>query len=107
VEDTVILDEVISEDTEKFEQVRLVVSEFRGKQYLHLRKYYLTYESEWKPTKDGVCLEISISNIVHLFEGLTKLLARSDVLHIVLANLTDNSIKQLLDLEVENETEQT
>jgi hypothetical protein len=101
VDDTVVLDKVISEDLEKFEQVKLVVSEFRGKQYLHLRKYYLTYESEWMPTKDGVCIEICISNIVHLFEGLVELLAESDVLQIVLANLEDDDLKKLLGVKNE------
>lgn len=99
MDDNVILDEVVQEDLEKFEQIRLVVSEFRDKQYLHLRKYYMTYEGEWMPTKDGVCFEISISNIVHLFEGLTKLLAQSDVLHIVLQNLTDNSVRELINMK--------
>ena len=37
-------------------QVRLTVNSFRGREYLHLRKYYLSFEEEWLPTKDGIAM---------------------------------------------------
>ena len=35
---------IIYENEAKAYQLRLVVNEFRGVQYIHLRKYFLTYE---------------------------------------------------------------
>jgi hypothetical protein len=45
---------VIHYDEVKQLQVRLTVSDFRGIEYLSLRKYYLDfYTEEWMPPKRG------------------------------------------------------
>ena len=41
--------EKVIQETEH-EQVRLVVSTFRDIEYISLRKYYLDFEEEWKPS---------------------------------------------------------
>ena len=39
-----IYEKIISETKEGTEQIRLTINEFRGVEYLHLRKYYLDIE---------------------------------------------------------------
>ena len=41
---------IIHEKETGDEQIRLVVNSFRGKEYLHFRKYYLDFEGEWQPS---------------------------------------------------------
>jgi hypothetical protein len=89
-----IMSEILSVSEDGFEQVRLTVNEFRGKQYLHVRRYYLDFEGEWRPTKEGVAMEITINNVARFFNALVKMLAQSDVLHIIL----ENSNKQTQEL---------
>lgn len=40
------------------EEVRVSLSEFKGKQYIDLRIYYENEDGEWKPTKKGVALNV-------------------------------------------------
>ena len=69
---------VIHYDTEKQIQVRLVVSEFRGTEYLHLRKYYLDFTEEWKPSNEGVFMPLSFENSKELFSGLVEILSLAE-----------------------------
>lgn len=69
---------VISHDTEKHIQIRLTVSTFRGVEYLSLRKYYLDFHEEWKPTPDGISMPITIENSKELFIGLTEILSLAE-----------------------------
>ena len=49
---------IIHEKETGDEQVRLVVNSFRGKEYLHFRKYYLDFEGEWQPSKEGISMPL-------------------------------------------------
>jgi len=69
---------VVHYDTEKEIQVRLVVSEFRGTEYLHLRKYYLDFTEEWKPSNEGVAMPLSFENSKELFAGLIEILSLAE-----------------------------
>ena len=69
---------VIHYDNEKEIQVRLVVSEFRGTEYLHLRKYYLDFTEEWKPSNEGVSMPLSFENSKELFAGLVEILSLAE-----------------------------
>lgn len=69
---------VIHHDTEKHIQIRLTVSTFRGVEYLSLRKYYLDFHEEWKPTPDGISMPITIENSKELFIGLTEILSLAE-----------------------------
>lgn len=51
-----IYEKVILEKEGGTEQIRLTINEFRGVEYLHLRKYYQDFEGEFKPSKDGVII---------------------------------------------------
>ena len=69
---------VIHYDEEKEVQVRLIVSSFRGIEYLHLRKYYLDFNEEWKPTPEGVAMPLDFNNSRELFVGLTEILSLAE-----------------------------
>jgi len=68
-----LYEKLIFENEEKGFQYRLVISEFREVQYLHLRKYFLSYEGEYLPSSEGASFPASIENIYALLEGLLEI----------------------------------
>ena len=74
---------VIHYEEEKEVQVRLIVSSFRGIEYLHLRKYYLDFNEEWKPTPEGVAMPLDFNNSRELFVGLTEILSLAESKEII------------------------
>lgn len=77
-QDVPLYEKIISENLEKGTQLRLVVNEFRGVQYVHLRKYFLSYEGEWMPTKEGASFPASIQSIFSLLDGLLEICAAEE-----------------------------
>jgi hypothetical protein len=73
--DTPLYEKVLSENLEKGKQLRLVVSEFREEQYLHVRTYYLDYEGDWKPTKEGASMPATLASVYALLDGLVEICA--------------------------------
>ena len=68
-----LYEKVISENLEKGTQLRLVVNDFRDVQYLHLRKYYMSYDEGFVPTKEGASMPATISSIYALLDGLVEI----------------------------------
>jgi|TARA_R110002110_G_scaffold42549_8_gene133396 hypothetical protein len=66
----------VSEDGSN--QIRLTVNTFRGKEYLHLRKYYMSFEEDWLPTKDGISMPLDLTNSYELFTGLVEILSLAE-----------------------------
>ena len=71
-------EKVIFENSDKGFQYRLVCSDFREQEYLHIRKYFLSYEGEWIPTKEGAAIPCSIQNTYSLLDGLLDICSRSE-----------------------------
>ena len=69
--------EKVVQETEH-EQVRLTVSTFRGIEYLSMRKYYLDFEEEWKPSNQGISMPIDFDNSRNLFQGLVEILSLAE-----------------------------
>lgn len=69
---------VIHTDNERHIQVRLVVSTFRGVEYIHLRKYFLNFDEEWCPTPDGIAFPLDLDNSRELFTGLVEILSLAE-----------------------------
>ena len=59
-------------------QVRLVINTFRGVEYLSLRKYYLDFEEEWLPSKEGISIPLDLDNTQELFTGLVEILSLAE-----------------------------
>jgi len=87
-----VYEKIVSENDEGTEQVRLTVNEFRGTEYLHLRKYYLDFEGDFKPSKDGVAPRLDFNNSKLLFEGLVEILSLAEA-----KNILESHFKDILD----------
>lgn len=78
-----LYEKLIYNNEDKFYQLRLVVNEFKGKQYLHIRKYFLTYLGEYQASKEGVSMEASLSNIFALLDGLMEICSKEESLELI------------------------
>ena len=73
-----VYEKLIHYDEKKEVQIRLVVSTFRGIEYLHLRKYYLDFNEEWCPTPEGIAMELDFDNSRELFAGLVEIISLAE-----------------------------
>jgi hypothetical protein len=96
VEDETLLDEIICEIPEKFIQWRVTVNTFRGQEYLHFRKYFLSYEGEYCPSSEGACIPVNIQRISNLFSALLKIMSDAEALEAVLEHLDEETVSKLL-----------
>lgn len=69
---------VIEENMEKGFQVRLVINDFRDTAYFQLRKYFLSYEGEWVPSREGVSIPASTENIYAMLDGLFDICSKAE-----------------------------
>ena len=67
-----VYSKLVHESEDGTEQVRLTVNEFRGVDYLHLRKYYLDFEGDFRPSKDGVSMPLDFFNSNHYLKAWSK-----------------------------------
>lgn len=82
-------EKIIHYDEAKEIQVRLTINTFRGIEYLHLRKYYLDFEEEWKPTPEGIAMPLDFDNSRNLFEGLIEILSLAESREIIEEHFLD------------------
>lgn len=73
-----IYSRVVFEDDYKQFQIRLTINEFRGVEYLHLRRYYLDFEEEWKPSSEGISMPIDFDNCRELFTGMAEIISLAE-----------------------------
>jgi hypothetical protein len=74
-----LYEKLIHYNEAKHEKVYLSINTFRDVEYLSIRKYYLDFDEEWKPTKDGVSMVLDFENSKALFDGLVEILSLSEV----------------------------
>tara|TARA_B100002019_G_scaffold292446_1_gene315576 strand:- start:648 stop:947 length:300 start_codon:yes stop_codon:yes gene_type:complete len=84
-----IYEKVIHYNEDKELQVRLTVNTFRGIEYLHVRKYYLDFTEEWKPSPEGVAMELDFNNSRELFSGLLEILSLAESKEIIEEHFKD------------------
>jgi hypothetical protein len=80
---------VIHYDKVKEQQVRLTINTFRGIEYIHLRKYYLDFDEEWKPTPEGVAMPLDLINSREMFSGLVEILSLAESKGIIEEHFSD------------------
>lgn len=85
---------VIWENCDKGVQLNLVVSNFHGESYLHLRKYYLGYDGDWIPSKEGVSMPVTITNVQNLLTGLIEVCAKGEATYLLEQALTTLRIRR-------------
>jgi hypothetical protein len=73
-----LYEKIISQNEEGTEQVKLTINTLYDIEYLHLRKYYLDFDGNFKPSKDGVAMKLDFNNSKNLFEGLVEILSLAE-----------------------------
>lgn len=73
MDENIQFSKIIDENMDKGFQVRLVVNDFRDTTYIQLRKYFLSYEGEWVPSREGVSIPATTENIYGLLDGLFEI----------------------------------
>lgn len=76
--DGVLYEKLIYENLDKGYVLKLTLSDFRDKQYVNIRKYFLSYEGEYLPSKEGISMEASIANVHALLDGLMELSSKEE-----------------------------
>ena len=90
--ETPVYEKEVHFNEDKNEKVFVMVNNFRGTEYIHIRKYYMDFDEEWKPTKDGVSMALDFENSKALFEGLVEILSLSEV-----KGILETHFKEILD----------
>ncbi|MAH72704.1 MAG: hypothetical protein CMK29_01240 [Porticoccaceae bacterium] len=80
---------VVHYDEVKQVQVRLTVNTFRGIEYMHLRKYYMDFDEEWKPTPEGIAMPLDFDNSRELFSGLVEILSLAEAKNVIEEHFSD------------------
>lgn len=89
-----LYEKIITENLEKGTQLRLVLSEFRGVEYLHLRKYYQSYEGDFVPTKEGASMPATLASSFALLDGLIEICSLSESIDSITTHL-NNRLEEL------------
>lgn len=78
MDSNILYDKLVEENMDKGYQIRLVVNEFKEVIYIQLRKYFLSYEGEWVPSREGISIPASIENIHAMLYGLLDICAKAE-----------------------------
>ena len=84
--------DLIKLDKSTSSTIRLVINTFRGVEYISLRKYYLDFDEEWLPSKEGITMPIDIDNVRELFVGLVEVLSLAES-----KTILEEEFKEILD----------
>jgi hypothetical protein len=88
-EGPILYEKLIYDNQDKFYQLRLVVNEFREKYYIHVRKYFMTYEGDYQASREGVSMEASLHNILALIDGLLEVVSKEEATETVNKHFKD------------------
>jgi len=89
---TPVYEKEVHFNEDKNEKVFVMVNNFRGTEYIHIRKYYMDFDEEWKPTRDGIALPIDLDNLREIFTALVEILSISEV-----KGVLETHFKEILD----------
>jgi hypothetical protein len=87
-------EKIIHQDDTKSFQLRLVVNTFKERTYVHLRKYFLSYEGEFVASKEGVSMEASLDSILSLLDGLMEIVSHEEARDTVLKHFEEFTDKK-------------
>lgn len=54
--------------------LKVVVTDFRDKEYLSIREYYQDFDGDWYPSAKGVTIPLSLTLATNLNKAFTELL---------------------------------
>lgn len=87
----IFYDKIISENEEKGFQVRLTLSEFRGVTYLGLRKYFLSFDDGFVPSKEGISIPYEMSSSFALLDAMVDLCSDNEGIDAVKSRVESNT----------------
>lgn len=56
----------------------MVVNDFKDIEYLHLRKYFLSFDEGYIPTKEGISIPTDLTSIYALLDGLLEVVSNAE-----------------------------
>lgn len=71
-------EKIICTNEDKGEQICLVINTFRNQNYLHFRKYFMSFDEGWLPSREGVSMVMTIENIQNILDGLFEVCAKAE-----------------------------
>lgn len=77
-EDKILYEKLIDENFEKNFQVKLVVSSFRGTTYLSVRKYFLSFDEGFVPSREGISIPFEMPSSFALLTGLMDICSQAE-----------------------------
>lgn len=87
---------ILFENLEKGIQYRLAVTEFRGVNYLTVREWYITYDGDFAPTRNGFNVPYTLHTAGRFFHALKTLLSQAETLEEVRAyDFTSEQLQEL------------
>ena len=84
-----VYSKIVYYDEVKDIQIRLGINVFRDVEYLSLRKYYMNFEGDWMPSKEGVSMPLGIENSKAMFEGLVEILSLAENKQVIIDNFKE------------------
>ena len=91
-ESEVLYEKIISENEAKGEQLRMVVNIFKDVQYIHIRKYFLSFDEGYIPSREGVSMPATIQNIFALLDGLMEICSYEENQEVISRYFSDKII---------------
>jgi hypothetical protein len=85
---TDLVESVILENEAKGIQYRFTISSFRDKTYIGIREWYMNFEGDYAPSKNGVTLPYSLHTTSRLYKALHNILSAAEVLDEVKQEVT-------------------
>lgn len=73
-----IVEKILYTNEEQAYQYRLTVSEFRGVVYINIRKFFLSFEEEYIPSREGATFPLTVPSLTNLLDGLMEIATKAD-----------------------------
>lgn len=83
MDDNIFYHKTISENLDKGFQVNLVINDFKDVTYIQLRKYFLSYDGEWTPSREGISVPATLETVYALLDGLFEIASMAEAHEVV------------------------
>ncbi len=87
--DEILYEKLISENLEKNYQVKLVVSTFKDITYFSIRKYFLSFDEGFVPSKEGISIPFEIASSYAILDCMVDLCSQSEGIEAVKSHLAN------------------
>ena len=87
--DGTLYEKIIHENVEKNFDIRLVLSIFKDIEYLHIRKYFQSFEGDFLPSKEGISMPASLDNVYKLLDSLIEICSKNESIDSISTHFTE------------------